>query len=677
MTPPFFGSGLTYNQLTAIGMIVLPDSAKVGYTRMRVVAKEGTDAPACGTFSWGEVEDYLVYIAEPTTTDAALVSFVSPIGIQSNEGTLTPITVKLTNTGTTDITSATIKLIHNSTEYLYDWTGTLASFESEDVTIQTVNLLPSMNYFTAIVTMTGDMVQANDTIRTQLFALPMYDIKPMLVVNPTSTSCKNTNESIIVRVTNLGTDTLDMSVNNVTVGAVVSVTQPATYQSVLTSGIILPNGTLDVAFTTSANFSTAGNYLIKAFVYLPEDGSFANDTVLSDTIRISDVLANIPITESFETFDPGTGSYPNNWEQFSTTTATNKYRWIAAQGQTLDGTTSGPANDHTVGTATGKYVYAYSGYGSSGDKAQFVSQCYNFSRIPGQENEFSYWLHMYGAGMGKMYVEYGSGNDWTVIDSIVGQQQISQTSAWIQKIYNITSIPERNYKIRFTAVRNNTNGNIAIDDINLAKKLPDVGVTQIVEPVSYPQDSVAYGTDVIVKVKIKNFGNTVVTSVPVAYKPINLNEVVETFTGTLNPGEEAIYTFTTMYVAPNQRTHNLCGYTKLLNDIDALNDKSCKNVVGYQSGIGINQYDSDVLTLEQNIPNPADENTTINYHLPSSGKVQIKVTDLLGQVLWVEEYVKTSGNHQLELNVSGFAPGLYYYTLEFNSKKITRKMTIQ
>lgn len=670
------GSTLTYAQLSVNGTITLPDSAVLGYTRMRVVAKEGTDAPACGTFSNGEVEDYMVFIADPVSNDAALVSFVSPNNIQSNEGDATPITVKLMNTGTTAITSADIKLVHNGTETTFNWNGNLASFQSEDVTIQTVNLLPSMNYFTAIVNMTGDMVQANDTIKTQIFALPMYDIKPVAILNPTSTSCKNTNESIIVRVTNVGTDTLDMSIHNVTVGAVVSVTQPATYQSVLSSGIILPNGTIDVAFTTTANFSTAGNYLVKAFVYLPGDGSFANDTILSDTIRIANTLANIPITESFETFSPGEGPYPNNWEQFSTTTTTNKYRWIAAQGQTLDGTSSGPLNDHTTGTATGKYMYAYSGYGSSGDKAQFVSQCYNFTRIPGQENEMTYWVHMFGAGMGKLYVEYGSGNNWTVIDSIVGQQQTAQTSPWIQKTYNLNNLPERNFKIRFNAVRNSTNGNIAIDDINLNKKLPDVGVTQIVEPVSYPQDSVAYETEVIVKVKIKNFGNTVVSNIPVAFKPATSAEVLETFTGTLNPGEEALYTFTGTYLAPAQRTHNLCAYTKFPTDIDTNNNKSCKNVVGYQSGIGINNYDNDELTLEQNIPNPADEQTIIKYHLPSSGKVIFKVTDLLGQVLWIEEVQMNNGNHQFSLNVSGYAPGMYYYTLEFNDKKLTRKMTI-
>ncbi len=671
------GTTLTYAQSTVNGTITMPDSSAVGYTRMRVVAKEGSlDAPACGSFSYGEVEDYMVYIANPVAVDAALVGFVTPDEIQSNEGTSTPVKVKLTNAGTTAITTATIKLIHNATETTFDWTGNLASLQSQEVTIQTVNLQPSMNYFTAIVNMTGDLVQLNDTIRTQINALPMYDIKPTLVVNPTHSSCPNLNESIIVRLTNLGTQSLNMSLTNLSVGAIVSVTNPATYQSVITSGTIPANGTLDVVFTNTANFSTNGNYMIKAFVHLNGDGNYANDTIVSDTIRITNTVANIPITESFETFAPGDGPYPNGWEQFSTTTATSKYRWIAAMGQTLDGAGSGPLNDHTTGTATGKYVYAYSGVGSTGDKAQFVSRCYNFNRIPGQENEMTYWIHMFGAGMGKMYVEYGSGNNWTVIDSIVGQQQTAQTSAWIQKTANLNNLPESNFKIRFNAVKNNTSGNIALDDINLMKKLPDVGVTQIVEPFSYPQDSVAYGTDVVVKVKIKNFGNTVVSSIPVAFKPVNLSEVLETYTGTLNPGEEAIYTFTGMYVTPTTRTHSLCAYTKFPNDVDSTNNKTCKNVVGYQSGIGINQYESDALTLGQNIPNPANELTTIKYHLPTSGKVVFKVTDLLGQVLWIEELQKTSGNHQFDLNVSGYAPGMYYYTLEFNSNTITRKMTI-
>lgn len=669
------GSSNTLAQATTFGTITIPATASTGVTRMRVVNKQGTDAPACGSFSYGEVEDYYVLIADPATVDAALTGFDSPSITQSVENTLMPISVKLTNTGTSAITAATIRLLHGNNEYTYDWTGSLTYPNTINVTVETIALLPEMNYFTAIVEMTGDEVSANDTIRTQIFAVPQYDLKPMAMTNPSANICPSANQSIIATVTNLGAATLDMSVDNLLITANITGAQTATYTNTITTGTIAPNQTVSIEITDAANFSVSGAYTVKIFTSLPGDGNMNNDTI-TGTTTVTSVVSDLPITEDFTSFDPGDGPFPNNWEVFSTTTATNKYRWIAAQGQTLDGADSGPMADHTTGTATGKYMYAYTGNGSTNDRTQLESQCFNFNRIPGQENEMTYWYHMHGTNVGKLYVEYGSGNSWTVVDSIFGAQQTSQSSPWSQKTVSLNSIPEGYYKVRFVAVKAGIKGNIALDDINLSKKLPDVGVTQIISPKSYPQDSVAYGAEVVVKVRIKNHGNTVVTDVPVAYKPVNSAEVAEIYIGTLNPGEEAEYTFFAPYIAPSQRTHSLCAYTMFPNDVDLTNDKSCKNVVGYQSNISIATNENGGLFLGQNIPNPAQDVTTINYTLPYSGKVQFRVTDVLGKTLWIEDFQKPNGKHQFTLDISSYAPGVYFYTLEFDSKKISKKMTI-
>lgn len=670
------GTTNTLAQATTSGSITIPAIASTGYTRMRVVNKESSsDAPACGSFSYGEVEDYLLYIAEPATVDAALTGFESPSITESVENAQMPIVVKLTNTGTSAITSATIRLLHNGNEYTYDWTGSLTHPNTVNVIVDTLALLPEMNYFTAIVEMTGDEVAENDTIRTQIFAVPQFDLKPIAMVNPSASICPSANQIISASVTNLGAETLDMNTNNLIITANVTGTQTATYTNTISTGSIAPNQTVTVQITDVADFSVSGDYTVEIITNLPNDGNIANDT-LTDSLNVTNIIANLPITEDFTSFDPGYGPFPNNWEVFSTTTSSNKYRWLAAQGQTLDGASSGPLADHTTATATGKYVYAYTGDGLTNDKTQLESQCYNFNRIPGQENELTYWYHMHGTNIGKLYVEYGSGNTWTVVDSIFGAQQTSQSSPWLQQTVDLNSIPEGYYKVRFVATKGGTNGNIALDDINISKKLPDVGVTQIIKPVSYPQDSVAYGAEVTVKVRIKNHGNTVVTDIPVAYKPVSSAEVIETYMGTLNPGEEAEFTFFAPYIAPSQRTHSLCAYTMFPNDVDSTNNKSCKNVVGYQTDISINTNENGGLFLGQNIPNPAKDITTINYTLPYSGKVQFRVTDVLGKTLWTEDFQKPNGKHQFTLDISSYAPGVYFYTLEFDSNKISKKMTI-
>jgi hypothetical protein len=48
---------------TITGSITVPSTALAGTTRMRVSMSNGGGPPSCGSFSYGEVEDYTVNIA--------------------------------------------------------------------------------------------------------------------------------------------------------------------------------------------------------------------------------------------------------------------------------------------------------------------------------------------------------------------------------------------------------------------------------------------------------------------------------------------------------------------------------------------------------------------------------------------------------------------------------------
>ena len=68
--------------------------------------------------------------------------------------------------------------------------------------------------------------------------------------------------------------------------------------------------------------------------------------------------------------------------------------------------------------------------------------------------------------------------------------------------------------------------------------------------------------------------------------------------------------------------------------------------------------------LEQNIPNPAKDLTKIDFSTPTNGHVKIVLFTTEGKVvreLLSEEM--TSGQHQLEVNVSDLASGTYYYKM--------------
>ncbi|MEP6467438.1 MAG: tail fiber domain-containing protein [Parafilimonas sp.] len=77
--------------------------------------------------------------------------------------------------------------------------------------------------------------------------------------------------------------------------------------------------------------------------------------------------------------------------------------------------------------------------------------------------------------------------------------------------------------------------------------------------------------------------------------------------------------------------------------------------------------------LEQNIPNPFNNTTTINYILPQKyNSAQIIITDKTGKAL-KQINVSGSGKGSLKLNASTLSSGAYHYTLIVDGKMIDSK----
>jgi hypothetical protein len=82
-------------------------------------------------------------------------------------------------------------------------------------------------------------------------------------------------------------------------------------------------------------------------------------------------------------------------------------------------------------------------------------------------------------------------------------------------------------------------------------------------------------------------------------------------------------------------------------------------------------------TLSQNYPNPFNPSTQINYSIPSSQKVVLKVYDELGrEVATLVNQDQAAGNYTAEFSAAGLASGIYFYRLQAGSFVEMRKMIL-
>jgi hypothetical protein len=83
------------------------------------------------------------------------------------------------------------------------------------------------------------------------------------------------------------------------------------------------------------------------------------------------------------------------------------------------------------------------------------------------------------------------------------------------------------------------------------------------------------------------------------------------------------------------------------------------------------------INLFQNMPNPANNNTTIRYSLEQPMSVAFEVIDLQGRIVATKDLgTVSSGNHQVELSTSDLANGIYTYTLIANNVRLTKQMIV-
>ena len=175
------------------------------------------------------------------------------------------------------------------------------------------------------------------------------------------------------------------------------------------------------------------------------------------------IVTSLPYTENFDnTTSWVVNGYNGVFDACWTPTPSTGfvYRWVSSTG----GTPSGGTGPLSGSGGAGQYIYTESSYGTTGAIATV-----NMPNMQLTDSllVFSFDYHMTGATMGNLYAEYDAGSGWVTFDSIIGQQQTSQSAAWITHNSLLTN-PTGLFTIRLRAERGASfTGDIAFDNASV------------------------------------------------------------------------------------------------------------------------------------------------------------------------------------------------------------------
>jgi hypothetical protein len=603
----------------------------------------------------------------PQQWDAAVVAFVSPSGYYSAQGTSTPIMVTLKNFGMDTITTMPVSYVYgNSTPITETWTGNLAPGDTISHLFATnITTMAGSNSLCAYTSLVADSNLNNDTLCMNYggisLVVPTYadnfDTPPSMWV-----SAGSEWELGIPQGTNINT----------------AYSAPNVWMTKLSSNYS-DNGSSDL-LSPYFDFTNASGATLK-FMYnvdmMANDGVTMYYSTDGGSTWITLGYVGDPLATNWYTNQGGGnqwwGGQSSGWVQAtydlsqfnnSTTPIQFKLHFFSNGSSNADGfaidnfkvelppipydagvvSIDAPASGTTVGSMGNTVTVTVKNFGTN-----------TLGNIP---------IHYTINGTGSV------NESVTVTGGLLPDSTTSFTFA------TTFQGPASDYNLcAFTSQAGDiyTSNDSACTSLLATTPPFDAEAAFIsVSPSWHDTTKMTYNT--VVTLRIKNNGSNAISSVPVQFLIGTTPIASETFTGTINPGDSADYTFTTTYHSPNGN-YLLCGKTLLANDADNSNDQICTALLGIND-VGIDQANGDIFSVEQNQPNPAFGEVRIDYFVPKAGKVRFELLNVLGQTVQSQEYDVSAGNQMIQLDANKLAEGVYYYTVEFDNQRITRKMVV-
>ncbi|MDD2964856.1 MAG: BNR-repeat neuraminidase N-terminal domain-containing protein [Bacteroidales bacterium] len=258
---------------------------------------------------------------------------------------------------------------------------------------------------------------------------PTLDAGATALVAPASAGCFGSAETVTVTIKNLGPNTLDFSVNPVTVNTEVTGAVTQSLTATVNTGTLEPDATMDVPMTGTLDMTTVGTYTFNATTVLVGDGNATNDAMPAATRTVTASLA-IPFSETFN----AATTTPAGW---------NTSGWTIASSHGRDG--NGLYKNMWSSATTGTFILPKVGPVVAGNELLFDYRLVNFTGYPATAlSNSSDW--------GSITIKVSSDCGTSFADlAVINNTNHTSTTDWATMSYSLAAYEGESIIVKFEA----------------------------------------------------------------------------------------------------------------------------------------------------------------------------------------------------------------------------------
>ncbi len=321
-------------------------------------------------------------------------------------------------------------------------------------------------------------------------------------------------------------------------------------------------------FDTKADFSQLGANELKVWSTLQSDGDSSNDEATT-TVEVYEA-AGFPYKMSFEPDESW-----KNWITYNP--EKDIVYWEVMQ----------VVNGNINYAKEGQYAAYINSFSGVTHDDWLISPAITLPK--GKVRLSFYYTTLYATGTSNLKVYFGKTDYYADFKNSTPTATLAVTNTkFYRQGYVLLDVEEAgNYYLAF--YNDGSGRDIILDDVRL-----DEADDMAIESVDAPAQNGFYLTDTEVTVSFVNHGAKTKTNVPLSYtvyrdgtESSNISQTVtETYTGSIEPGASAQYTFTKKADISTPGTYLICGEVKDASDSDDYNNKifSSPAIIHYKAG---------------------------------------------------------------------------------------------